>query len=104
MSSMIAKNVAMEKKIVFEHTLQLNKEIRVKKQRLKLFNELKDHCGCNKSVKTMTDECKTYLDDIDVESSNDLQEYLLHDILETDHNILKRLKMKKQQEIRMEEL
>eukprot|EP00957_Ditylum_brightwellii_P184553 14055905-Ditylum_brightwellii.AAC.1 len=31
MLSMIAKNIAMEKKIIFEHTLQLNKEIRVKK-------------------------------------------------------------------------
>eukprot|EP00957_Ditylum_brightwellii_P089505 6815483-Ditylum_brightwellii.AAC.1 len=68
MLSIFAKNVAMEKKIVFEHTLQLNKEIRAGKK------------------------------------TAPQAEYLLHDLLETDHIILNLLKMKKQQKSRMEEL
>eukprot|EP00957_Ditylum_brightwellii_P101129 7706660-Ditylum_brightwellii.AAC.1 len=98
----------MEKKIVFEHTFQLNKEIRVeKKQYSELFNELKDHCGSTKSDKARIDAYKTHLNNLDVESDDkfeDLQEYLIKDLLETDCNILNLLKMKKKQESRMEEL
>eukprot|EP00957_Ditylum_brightwellii_P135601 10340121-Ditylum_brightwellii.AAC.1 len=87
MLSMITKNIAIEKKIHRE-----------------LFNELKDHCSCTKSAKTRINKYRAYLDDSDVESSDDSQEYLLDDILKTDHNILKLFKMKQQQESWMEEL